>query len=113
MTPDTSAPTPPSGIVGAAERLKSLRAEAQLVVEEVNAHVREHEAKIEAHKAEVAAAKKMLIDFIPGVDKKTAEAAAFVLTSPTWTQGLVRFVGRNWRILVFVGCGLVLWKMLA
>ena len=104
MTSDAPAQITPSGIVSAEERLKSLAAEARRVASEVEAHVREHEAQIEAHQREVAAAKKLLLTYMPGVDKKTAEAAAFVLTSPTWTQGLIRFIGRNWRWIVFAGC---------
>jgi hypothetical protein len=112
MTSDTSEAVRPSGIAGAAERLKSLRAEARLVADEIQAHIKEHEAQEAAHRAEVAAAKKMLVELMPGVDKKAAEAAAFVLTSPTWTQGLVRFMGRNWQYVAFATCALVFWKML-
>lgn len=112
MTSESPSPIPPSGIASAAERLRSLRVEARRVAVEIETHIAEHEAQIKAHKAEVAAAKAMLLEFMPGVDKKTAEAAAFVLTSPTWTQGLVRFVGKNWRWLMFGISALVFWKML-
>lgn len=101
MTSAEQEPTPPSGIASAAERLRSLRAEARRVAAEVEKHIDEHKAQIKAHAAEVKAAETMLMEFMPGVDKKTAEAAAFVLTSPTWTQGLVRFIGKNWRWLMF------------
>jgi hypothetical protein len=96
MTSDAPAPTPESGIASAKERLRSLQSEARRVAAEVEAHVREHEAQIEAHKREVAAAKAMLVEFMPGVDKKSAEAAAFI----------------NWRYVAFVVCALVFWKML-
>jgi hypothetical protein len=112
MTSEEASPTPPSGIASAAERLRSLRAEARLVANDIETHVREHEAKVEAHRREVAAGKKMLMEFMPGIDKKSAEAAAFVLTSPTWTQGLIRFVGRNWRFLAFALAAGVFYKTL-
>jgi hypothetical protein len=35
-----------------------------------------------------------------------------VLTSPTWTQGLIRFVGRNWRFLAFALAAGVFYKTL-
>lgn len=112
MTFDTSAPSPPSGIAGAVERLKSARREVQLAAEEINDHVKQHEAKVAAHTAEIVAARKLISEFMPGVDKKAAEAAAFVLTSPTWTQGLIRFMGRNWRIVAFAACAFTVWKLL-
>lgn len=112
MTSTEQEPTPPSGIASVAERLRLLHAEARRIADEVNSHIAEHEKQIAAHKAEVAASKKLLMSFMPGVDGKTAEAAAFVLTSPTWTQGLVRFIGRNWRYIAFAACALVFWKML-
>lgn len=112
MTSESPSPILPSGIASAAERLRSLRVEARRVAVEIETHIAEHETQIKLHTAEVKAAKAMLMDLMPGVDKKTAEAAAFVLTSPTWTQGLVRFIGKNGRWLMFGISAIVFWKLL-
>lgn len=50
-----------------------------------------------AHQAEVDAAQAVIAKAVPAATARASEAAAFVLTSNSKVQGLVNFIGKNWR----------------
>jgi len=70
------------------------------VVAALQAHVEAHSADIAKHQAEVDAAKAIIATADPTATPKADQAAAYILTSSSWVQGAVNFLGRNWRYVV-------------
>lgn len=70
------------------------------VVTALNAHVAAHQADIAKHQAEVDAATKIIAVASPASTVKADTAAAYVLTSSSKVQGVINFLGRNWRYVV-------------
>jgi uroporphyrinogen-III synthase len=76
----------------------------------VQAHVVAHQQAVAAHQAEVDAAQALLAKADPTATPKATEAAAIVLTSSTQVQGVINFLGRNWRyVVVAIALGLIIW----
>lgn len=75
------------------------KAKAQVVAALV-AHVAAHQADIDKHQAEVDAATAIIATASPASTIKADTAAAYILTSPSQVQGVVNFLGRNWRYVV-------------
>lgn len=75
------------------------KAKAQ-VVSALEAHVAAHNADIAKHQAEVDAAAILIARASPGTTQEADKAAAFVLTSSSQVQGVVNFLGKNWRYVV-------------
>jgi len=83
-----------AGLLGDAAKAKAQ------VVAALQAHVDAHTADIARHQAEVDAAAKIIALASPTTTAKADQAAAFVLTGSSQLQGVVNFVGRNWRYFV-------------
>ena len=74
------------------------------VVSALQTHIAQHEAAVAAHQAEVNAAQALIAKAVPTSSPSADQAAAFILTSSSQVQGIVRFLGRNWRYVVIAGC---------
>lgn len=85
-----------AGLVGDAEKAKGQ------IVTALQQHVAAHQADIAKHQAEVDAATAIIAQASPGTTVKADTAAAYVLTSASWVQGGINFLGRNWRYVVGV-----------
>lgn len=72
------------------------------VVAALNSHIAAHQAEIAKHQAEVTAAMAIVAQADPAATPKADQAAAYILTSASWVQGGVNFLGRNWRYVVGV-----------
>lgn len=70
------------------------------VVAALQAHVAAHSADIAKHQAEVDAATAIIATASPASTVKADTAAAYILTSSSKVQGVVNFLGRNWRYIV-------------
>jgi hypothetical protein len=70
------------------------------VVAALQAHVAAHQADIAKHQAEVDSAQAIIATANPTATPKADQAAAYILTSSSWVQGAVNFLGRNWRYVV-------------
>jgi hypothetical protein len=70
------------------------------VVAALQAHVTAHQADIAKHQAEVDAATKIIATASPASTPAADQAAAYILTSSSKVQGVVNFLGRNWRYVV-------------
>lgn len=69
----------------------------------IQTHIADHQKQAAAHAAEIAAAQAVLAKAVPQASPTADQAAAFVLTAPSWAQRVVNFVGRNWRYVVLTG----------
>lgn len=70
------------------------------VVDALNAHIAAHNATIATHQAEVDAAAAIIATASPATTAKADNAAAIILTSSAQVQGVVGFLGKNWRYVV-------------
>lgn len=89
------------GLLGDAAKAKTQ------VVAALTAHVEAHNAEIAKHQAEVDAAAALIAKASPATTQDADKAAAFVLTSSSQVQGVVNFLGRNWRWVV-IGVSLLI-----
>lgn len=89
------------GLLGDAAKAKTQ------VVAALTAHVEAHNAEIAKHQAEVDAAAALIAKASPASTASADQAAAFVLTSSSQVQGVVNFLGRNWRWVV-IGVSLLI-----
>lgn len=70
------------------------------VVAALQAHVAAHNADIAKHQAEVDAATVLIGQASPDSTPKADQAAALILTSSSQVQGVINFLGKNWRYVV-------------
>lgn len=77
-----------------------VEAEKSKIVGALNAHIAAHEATIVAHQKEVSAAEAIIAKAIPAAPVQADNAAALILTSSSQVQGVVNFLGKNWRYVV-------------
>ena len=75
-------------------QLASVQAAAQAKITSIVTTLQAHQA---AHQKEVDAAAALIAKAVPTASSSATEAAAFVLTGASWTQGVVNFLGKNWR----------------
>ncbi len=75
-------------------------AEKTKIKSALNAHIAAHAATIAAHQKEVDAASALIATASPATPAKADDAAAIILTSSTQVQGVVEFLGKNWRYIV-------------
>jgi hypothetical protein len=76
----------------------------------IQAHLTAHQQAAAAHQAEVNAAQALLQKADPTATAKATEAAAIILTSSSQVQGVINFLGRNWRYVVAaIALGLIMW----
>jgi hypothetical protein len=113
MATVTNTPTAADIVAGAASTIAALDQRVAVVVADVTAaknkvvsalqaHVDAHNADIAKHQAEVTAATALIAQASPATTVKADTAAAYVLTSSSQVQGVVNFLGRNWRYVVGV-----------
>lgn len=84
-------------IAAVQSQVSQVQTAAQTKIASVVSALQAHAA---AHQAEVTAAQALIAKAVPAAPAAADEAAAFVLTGASWTQGVVNFLGKNWRYLV-------------
>lgn len=70
------------------------------VVSVLQAHVATNAAVVAAHQAEVDAANALIAKAVPTATAKATNAAAIILTASPQVQGVIGFLGKNWRYVV-------------
>lgn len=112
VTDSTSASSTVSTLVsGAASSISALDQKVSAVVADVEAqkskivaalqaHIQAHQADIAKHTAEVNAAATIIAQANPTATTQADTAAAYILTSSSKVQGVINFLGKNWRYVV-------------
>jgi ATP/maltotriose-dependent transcriptional regulator MalT len=104
MATATPASASAISIANAEALITSLNSKLATVVGTLNAHIAAQEAAIAAHTAEVSAAKALIQKASPGTTAAADNAAAIILTASPQVQGVVGWLGKNWRYVVGAVC---------